>query len=39
MVDISTEEMNVGSTQVRDSAGELSKLAENLNEMVGRFKV
>lgn len=39
MVNSSTQEMNESSTQVRDSATELSQLAENLNEMVGRFKV
>ena len=38
-VNSSTEEMNAGSSQVRESAVELSKLAESLNEMVGRFKV
>jgi len=35
----SAEEMNAGSLQVNTSAAELSKLAENLNEMVGRFKL
>ncbi len=39
MVNNSTEEMNVGSTQVRGSAGELSSLVKSLNEMVSRFKV
>lgn len=39
MVNSSTEEMNAGSSQVRASAAELSRLAESLNEMVGRFKV
>ena len=34
-----TEEMRGGSTQVNESAVELSKLAESLNEMVGRFKI
>lgn len=33
------EEMSTGSHQVNVSAAELSKLAENLKEMVGRFKV
>jgi methyl-accepting chemotaxis protein len=33
------EEMNAGSLQVNTSALELSKLAENLNEMVSRFKL
>jgi len=33
------EEMNKGSLQVNTSAVELSKLAENLNEMVSRFKL
>jgi len=33
------EEMNAGSLQVNTSAVELSKLAENLNEMVSRFKL
>ena len=33
------EEMNTGSRQVNISAVELSKLAETLNEMVGRFKI
>lgn len=33
------DEMNEGSLQVNTSAVELSKLAENLNEMVGRFKL
>ncbi|MFA5906414.1 MAG: methyl-accepting chemotaxis protein [Desulfobacula sp.] len=32
-----TKEMNDGSHQVRTSAAELSKLAEQLNEMVGQF--
>jgi len=32
-------EMTTGSTQVQTSAGELSKLAEQLKGMVGRFKV
>lgn len=32
-------EANTGSKQVMDSAAELSNLAENLNEMVGRFKI
>jgi len=31
--------MNAGSQQIKISAGELSELAENLNEMVGRFKI
>jgi methyl-accepting chemotaxis protein len=34
-----TNEMNAGSHQVETSAVELSKLAEHLNEMVGRFKI
>ena len=33
------DEMNTGSLQVNTSATELSQLAENLNEMVGRFKL
>jgi methyl-accepting chemotaxis protein len=33
------DEMNAGSLQVNTSAVELSKLAENLNEMVSRFKL
>ncbi len=33
------EEINAGSLQVNTSAAELSKLAENLNEMVSRFKL
>jgi len=33
------EEMNTGSVQVKESAKELSGLAENLNQMVGRFKL
>lgn len=37
-VSLATNEMNTGSLQIMDSAGELSRLAENLNEMVGRFK-
>lgn len=32
-------EMDAGSHQVKTSAMELSKLAEQLNEMVGRFKI
>ena len=32
-------EVNAGSRQVNISAVELSELAENLNEMVGRFKI
>ena len=32
-------EMSSGSEQVKTSAEELSNLAENLNEMVGRFKI
>ena len=35
----SAEEMKSGSLQVNDSAVELSKLAENLNEMMSRFKL
>lgn len=34
-----TEEMKTGSRQVNISAAELYKLAENLNELVSRFKV
>lgn len=34
-----TDEMNNGSRQIYISAGELSRLAENLNTMVGRFQV
>ncbi len=33
------DEMNTGSLQVNTSALELSSLAENLNEMVGRFRL
>ncbi len=33
------DEINTGSLQVNTSAEELSKLAESLNEMVGRFKL
>ncbi|MDD9303242.1 MAG: Cache 3/Cache 2 fusion domain-containing protein [Desulfobacter sp.] len=33
------DEINAGSIQVNTSAVELSKLAENLNEMVSRFKL
>jgi len=33
------DEMKTGSLQVNSSAVELSKLAENLNEMVSRFKL
>ena len=32
-------DVNTGSRQVLGSAGELSRLAEDLNEMVGRFKI
>ncbi len=39
MVNDSAKEMNDSSSQVRESARELSALAENLHEMVGRFKV
>ncbi|WDP90276.1 MAG: Cache 3/Cache 2 fusion domain-containing protein [Desulfobacter sp.] len=35
----SAEEMRTGSLQVNTSASELSKLAENLNQMVSRFKL
>jgi methyl-accepting chemotaxis protein len=35
----SADEMNAGSLQVNESASELSQLAENLNEMVSRFKI
>jgi methyl-accepting chemotaxis protein len=31
--------MNTGTRQIETSAVELSKLAEQLNEMVGRFKI
>ena len=34
-----SEEMNTGSRQVNSSASELSTLAENLNGMVGKFKL
>ncbi|WP_051957916.1 methyl-accepting chemotaxis protein [Desulfobacter vibrioformis] len=34
-----THEMNKGSRQIYTSAGELSRLAENLNTMVRRFKL
>jgi methyl-accepting chemotaxis protein len=34
-----TDEMNNGSRQIYTSAGELSRLAENLNTMVGRFQL
>ncbi|WP_242637555.1 methyl-accepting chemotaxis protein [Desulfobacter hydrogenophilus] len=34
-----TEEINSGSQQVKISATELSKLAENLNQMVKQFKI
>ncbi len=34
-----TNEMKEGSIQIMKSAGELSQLAEKLNEMVGRFKI
>ncbi len=34
-----TEEMNQGSRQIYTSAHELSRLAENLNAMVGQFKL
>jgi methyl-accepting chemotaxis protein len=34
-----TDEMNNGSRQIYTSAGELSRLAENLNKMVGRFQL
>ena len=33
------EEMKTGSQQINISSTELSKLAENLNEMVGQFKI
>ncbi len=33
------DEINTGSLQVNSSAAELSELAENLNEMVSRFKL
>ncbi len=39
MVNSAAKEMSDSSSQVRDSSSELSKLAESLNEMVGRFKV
>jgi len=35
----STDEMNVGSTQINTSAVELSRLAETLNVMVRRFTI
>lgn len=34
-----TGEMNTGSRQVMESARDLSKIAEDLNAMVGRFKI
>ena len=34
-----SDEMNTGSLQVNTSASELSELAENLNELVRRFKL
>ncbi len=34
-----TGEMNTGSRQIMDSARDLSKLAENLDGMVSRFKI
>jgi methyl-accepting chemotaxis protein len=39
MVNRVAEEMKTGSLQVHTSAGELSRLAESLNLMVGRFKL
>lgn len=39
LVNQSTKEMTAGSRQVMTSAGELSSLAEKLNEMVGQFKI
>jgi len=39
MVSQAADEMNTGSLQVNESAVALSKLAGNLNEMVGRFKL
>jgi len=39
MVSQAADEMNRGSLQVNESALALSKLAGNLNEMVGRFKL
>ncbi|MFH1153130.1 MAG: methyl-accepting chemotaxis protein [Pseudomonadota bacterium] len=39
LVSQAADEMNTGSLQVNESAVELSKLAESLNEMVGRFKL
>ncbi|MFH1154794.1 MAG: methyl-accepting chemotaxis protein [Pseudomonadota bacterium] len=38
-VSLAAEEINTGSRQVNISSTELSKLAENLNEMVKRFKI
>ncbi len=39
MVNNSAREMSESSVQVKESAHDLSRLAESLNEMVGRFKV
>ncbi len=39
MVSQAADEINTGSLQVNSSAAELSELAENLNEMVSRFKL
>ncbi|ACN17440.1 methyl-accepting chemotaxis protein [Desulforapulum autotrophicum HRM2] len=39
VVSQAANEVNSGSKQVMSSAAELSKLAENLNEMVGSFKI
>ena len=38
-VDQAAGDMTEGSGQVQTSSGELSKLAENLNAMVGKFRV
>nr|WP_319392078.1 methyl-accepting chemotaxis protein [uncultured Desulfobacter sp.] len=35
----SADHLKIGSKQIMESASELSKLAENLNGMVGRFKL
>ncbi len=39
MVSQASDEMHSGSLQVHESASELSKLAETLNQMVARFKL
>ncbi|MCW8799858.1 MAG: methyl-accepting chemotaxis protein, partial [Desulfobacter sp.] len=38
-VSLSADEITAGTKHINDSALELSKLAESLNEMVGRFKL